>query len=279
MALQLQGAEIDEAEVFSHAADVTLPNRSRRETLTDPFDGLGTWQASLSAAGRHWREDLPFSAELPESWSEAPTLVRALEIVRQFARADRGAAPWLHLPILLHRMEITASPLPCLVAGAKAFRFPRHDAAATLTALLRQLARIAAQGRERLDAIEADRKRAIQTIAAQRRPGMMTPLLALLQHRPVLSPEKAAQALKITVSGAGKLLAKAASAGLVREISGRGSWRVYVMPDLAVHFGFAAAPAGRPRSVPEPAPELEAVIADFDREMAAIDAMLNRRPG
>jgi hypothetical protein len=109
----------------------------------------------------------------------------------------------------------------------------------------------------------------------ERRPGALTRLLALAQLRPLLSPQSAAHALGLTLSGAGKLLARAAALELLVEVSGRRAWRVYLVPDVAVELGLKPPRRGRPTSrlpTPDPAGPLSHVIAAFDREMAAFEA-------
>ena len=94
--------------------------------------------------------------------------------------------------------------------------------------------------------------------------------------QPVLSPRAVAIRLRLTISGAGKLLARAAASGLLVEVSGRQSWRAYLPPDLAQSFGFVPARRGRPLAPPPPRPALDAVLSDFDGEMRAIDERLAR---
>ncbi|PKP94146.1 MAG: hypothetical protein CVT77_03485 [Alphaproteobacteria bacterium HGW-Alphaproteobacteria-16] len=106
-AQQLQGLEIDEADTFSWAIGVALPHRPLRPSVDDPFDGFSAWRQALDAKGRHWREDLPFTVDLPDTWQDAPALCRALEITRQHARADRTARPWLQLPLLLSAAKVS----------------------------------------------------------------------------------------------------------------------------------------------------------------------------
>ena len=80
----------------------------------------------------------------------------------------------------------------------------------------------------------------------------------------------------MTVSGAGKLLARAAERGLFVEVSGRTSWRVYITSEAGIALGILAAPRGRPPSPPPPSPGLDAVLCAFDREMEAIDRLLEK---
>lgn len=122
--------------------------------MDDPFGTFPKWWDALHAQNRHWQEQLPFSPAFPEGHAEAPLLIRMLEIVRQFARAERSVMPWLWLPVLLHRAGLTSSPLPCLTAGDKAFRLGTRDPSAVLARLLRTIETAASHGLTLLDRIE-----------------------------------------------------------------------------------------------------------------------------
>ena len=267
-----QSAEIDEIDIFALVCGVALPQRPRLAFAADELAALASWQAALTKPdGRHWRELVPVTLDLPADWSERPALLRALELTAIHARSDRSAAPWLEGPSMLKALGVTRAPLPCLVTADKALRFAPRDREAIVPRYLRALTKAADDGRERLDAVEGDRMRGASTVAAALRPGKMVSLAALLQRRPLLTPIGVSRALRLTISGAGKLLARAADQGLVVEISGRKAWRAYLTPDLAVTFGFAAQPAGRPLRPPEP--DTRALLR-FDEEMAEIDIML-----
>lgn len=271
-ALQLQSIEIDEIDVYSWGCGHNLPNRARRSSVADDFAGFEPWRSALAAHGRHWREDLPFTPDLPEGFEKAPALLRALEITAQSARATGTVQPWLALPMLLQRLGVTQTPLPCLVGGDKGFRLSTRANEAVVRRLLKALIAAAGVSLTRLDAMEADRRRAIAAIAAERRAGLLPRVLALSQQTPLLAPQRVASRLRISLSGAGKLLARAAALGLLIEVSGRGSWRLYLVLDLAVTFGFANPTRGRPRSDPPALPH-DRAIADileaFDAEMIA----------
>lgn len=274
-ALQLQGAEIDEAEVFAWGTGVPLPGRQHRSSLDDPFSAFDGWRRSLAATGHHWQEQLPFTPELDDGFAAAPALLRACEVMRQFALADRSIQPWLWLPVLLHRMGVTQAPLPSLAGGHKALRFGSLQAGPQCLRLLRQMTRAADQSIASIDAIEDDRRRAIYAISGLHRPGLLTALAAALLHHPVTSPDRIAETLGLTLSGAGKLLDRAASMALVREVSGRRSWRVYAAPDVAIALGLAPALRGRPRKALDPLvppKDIDDIVSTFDREMAEFDA-------
>lgn len=269
-ALQLQSVEIDEIDVFSWGCGLVLPQRAPRSSVADDFAPFLLWRTAMAARGRHWREDLPFALDLPDGFAAAPALLRAFEITRHFACATGTAESWLALPMLLQRLGVTQTPLPCLVGGDKAFRLaPRADEA-LLRRLLKAVAQAASDGTARLVAMETDRARAVAAIVAERRPGLLPRVLAFAQYAPLLSPQLVSTHLRISLSGAGKLLARAAARGLWIEVSGRRSWRTYLPPDLAIAFGFAPPQRGRPRSEPPPLLQdrnLAGIIDAFDMEM------------
>lgn len=269
-----QGAEIDEIDVFALATDSTLPGRRPIAFAAEERTALATWQRRIADAGSpHWRELVPSTVDLPSDWGERPALLRALELTAVRLRADRSEAGWLGMPFLLKALGITRTPLPCLVAADKALRLAPRDRTAIVPRYLKALAKAAEQGLTRLDNIEADRIRAAEAVALTRRPASLLSLLGLLRKRPVLTPLGTARALKLTVSGAGKLLSRAADVGLVAEITGRQAWRAYIPVDLALAFGFWQRRVGRPPALHDPGP-LDPVLARFDAEMAAIDARL-----
>lgn len=271
-ARQGQGAELDEIDIFALACGLPLPQRRPLAFAEDEAKALADWQAQLADRSRpHWRELVPVTLDLPPDWRERPALLRALALTAAHAQADRGPTPWLTQPKLLTALGITARPLPCLVAPDKALRLAPRDPTIPRRSLKR-LAKAAEDGLAQLVAMEADRRRAAAVLADQHRPGALVALVALTQRRPLLAPVGVARALGVGISGAGKLLKRAAALGLLVEISGRQSWRAYLVPDLAVRFGFISPPRGRPRAVPPATVPVDALLAQFDAEMAAFDA-------
>lgn len=269
-----QGAEVDEIDIFALACGASLPGRRSIAFAADELTALVTWQRSLaSAARRHWREIIPLTIDVPEDWRERPALLRALEVTGRHARADRSDRPWLDSPALLASLGLTATPLPCLVVADKALRLAPRDRAAIVPRYLKSLIRGAELGLERVAELEADRRRAAQVVAQTRRPAGFVSLLGLLRHRPMVTPLGLARALKLTVSGAGKLLNRAAAKGLVVEITDRQAWRTYLPADLALAFGYRRRSSGRPPALPDHA-HLDPILARFDADMTAIEARL-----
>jgi hypothetical protein len=275
-AMQLQGAEIDEIDVFSWGCGLPLPGRPRRITVIDEFEPFGAWWSLLHVGDQAgWRDRLPFT---PDIQSGLPRLLQALDLMRQYARRDQRIDAWLALPIFLHRLGLTLSPLPCLVAGSKSFRLAASVPGETIRATCKALAIAAQRGLEMLDELERGHRAALRAVQAEYRAGKLVDLLALGLAMGMLSPAGVAKALDISIAGAGKLLDRAAGLGLIVEVSGRRSWKAYVTPDLAVAFGFRRPATGRPRKEIGPSiadASLSGTLAEFDRAMAEIDARLS----
>lgn len=276
-ALQLQKFEIEEIDLIARECGLQLAGRPRLETAGDPFSAFEPWCERLAEkAGRHWREDLPFTFDPPTGWEEAPALVRALTLLDAWARADRTIAPWLAFPVVLHRMGITTRALPCLIAGNPGQRFALDARPALLKRLLKQLTRSAEGGLTRLERLEDVVRRSAAAISTERRPGKLADLGRIALTRPCLAARSLAPQLDLTISGAGKLLTRAARLGLLVEISGRDTWRSYVTSDVGSALGLVAPTRGRPRLPPAPSPALDSVLAAFDAEMADFEGRIAR---
>jgi len=276
-ALRLQQFPLEEIDIIAENCGIRLAGREAPSTAAEPFAAYHPWLARLAQAdGRHWREDLPFSFDPPTGWAEAPVLVRALALLDHWARADGSSAPWLGLPLVLRRLGITTATLPCLVVGDAGQRFALDPRPVLLKRLLKQLRRSAEEGVARLDRLEETARRSAATIATEHRPGKLAELGRVALSRPCLAARSLAPLLDLTISGAGKLLQRAARLGLLVETSQRGTWRSYVAPDIAIALGFVAPDRGRPRAAPRPFPALDTMLAVFDSEMAALDARLER---
>ncbi len=274
-ALQLQRYEIDEIDVFSQATGVPIAGRPSVATAGRPFDAFGEWKHSFDRATvRHWREGLPFSFDPPDTWSKAPPLIRALTLLDIWTRQDPSPRPWLCFPQLLASMNVVASALPCLVIGDLSLRTLHGPRERQLKRLLKALRSTAADGLKRLDRLEGWRLNFAAVLAEESRPGLLRDLGKLVLSQPLVTARLIADTFEITLSGAGKLLARAAAHRLLVEVSGRNSWRLYVTPDMGIALGMVSPPRGRPPSPPRRTEELDTVLADFDKEMEEIDTLL-----
>jgi hypothetical protein len=149
---------------------------------------------------------------------------------------------------------------------------PTYDA---VRASVRALGSSAKAGIDSLNGIERHYSEARRIVLAERRPGALVPLMALSLVQPALTPTSVAELLNLSLSGSGKLLDRAASLGLVHEVTGRSTWKTYLVPDIAITFGFTPARRGRPAKT-EPLPpfdkSLAAVLTSFDKEMEVFAA-------
>ncbi|RZJ96310.1 MAG: hypothetical protein EOO76_19595 [Novosphingobium sp.] len=280
-ALALQQVEVDEIDVFSWGCGLKLPRRALPTTHLDNYADFGAWQAALSEIDPlAWRDALPLAIGEPAGAADHPVLIRALDRVRQHARVDGSPIPWLGLPFALRDLKLASAPLPCLTGGVKAFRLKKTPQDADWLAAIRDLERMANAGLARLDALERFYRDAQRAIAAEYRPGALPALLALIQHRPLVSPQSVATDLGLSLAGASKLLERARAGELLVEITERKTWRLFLAPDLAAEFGFVAPKRGRPAKEAAALPrdrELAAVFDAFDDEMAKINILLSRR--
>jgi hypothetical protein len=277
-ALQLQGVEIDEIDVLSWGCGLPLTARPKRSTTIDEFEAFALWWSDLHRpVTSNWRDQIPFTPAQASDEASWPGLLRAVEIMRQGARQDRTVAAWLRLPELLKAFGATETPLPCLVDGAKSFRLRATPTDDDWRAVLRGIEKAAENGLQRLQTMETYHRRSMAAVMAERRPGALPRLLTLSTFHPLLSPQSVAGLLHLSLPGAGKLLSRAADLGLLSEVSGRRAWRRYLVPDLAIAFGFLSAPKGRPQKVPVNNPfdrDLASTLATFDEEMRLLDRKL-----
>lgn len=282
-ALQLQGVEVDEIDVFSWGCSLRIPGRSLRATNLDQYERFGPWRAALQAKDLlAWRDALPMSIAEPPGAADHPPLVGALDRVRQHARIDGTITPWLGLPFALRDQRLSASALPCLGGGSKALRLKRRPDVTDWLSTVRSLEASALKGFSRLDQLERLYRAAQRAISDEYRPGALPSLVALSCHRPLLSPQSVSETLGMSIAGASKLLERTAATGLLVEITQRRTWRLFLASDLAVDFGYAAPKRGRPKAEPPPLPAtggLVAVFDAFDEEMSAIDDLLRRVSG
>lgn len=276
-ALHLQLSQTEEIDIIAQRCNLRLPGRALPRTEDEPFAAYDGWLALLSEPeGRHWSEGLPFTFDPPEGWQDAPLLIRALHLLDAAARADRTINPWLAFPLTLRRIGLTRHALPCMALGDPSQRFASDPRPVLLRRLLKAMQKRAEDGLDRLERLEATTRRAATALAKEHRPGKLADLGRLTLTRPCLAARSLAPLLNLTVSGAGKLLERAAALGLMVEISGRESWRTYVAPDVAIALGLHPADRGRPPSATSPAPEVQSILSSFDAEMADIDARLRK---
>src|SRR3546814_7335465 len=97
---------------------------------------------------------LPTAIGEPSEAKDHPPLVRSLDGVRQLARIDHTIMAWLGLPFALRDRGLSATPMPCLAGGAKAFRLKRRPGVDDWLAATRGVERAACDGLARLHRLE-----------------------------------------------------------------------------------------------------------------------------
>lgn len=251
-ALYLQNEQIDEVDVFSHFCGLRLPGRAIPETNSEPYAEFAKWEALLhDGEGRHWRQALPFTFDLPQGWEGAPKLVRSLVVLHKWTSVDMTKMAWLQGPILLQQFRVTNAVLPNLVFGNAAMRSNNSRTDVLLRQLLTDLRKVAEVGLARFDAMEDATMRFANIVAKEKRLGKLKDLGLLLLIDPLLTPRRVADYLGLTVSGAGKLLQRAAKHDIVSEVSGRGTWRAYATRDIAMALNLIEPKRGRPHKIPK----------------------------
>lgn len=233
--------------------------------------------------------------------------------------ALRGA-----LPLFLAQRSVSRTPLYGLTGAAALDGAAPADRDRWIVCFLTALADEAADGLLRLRALErawtAVRRRldaARQGDDASGQPSSQPALRSssrlphavdLLAATPLLGPAALGRSLGITRAGASRMLARLAGLEMALEITGRGSHKLYALPDLAGLRGelrrppprrpAAAArldegsndpespplaladlviPTGRPLPLPTPRVDLAAAIAALDEPLRRVQATLRRQ--
>ncbi len=136
--------------MYAWGCGIQVPGRARLVTVFDPFEFEPRRRQLTDGRSQHWREGLG-ALVTPDPDYAGPRLIRAPQALRQISMADRSIETWLELPLMLARMGLTQTPLPCLVVGEKRLRFGQHAEDALLRRLLKALGEAAVSGRARLE--------------------------------------------------------------------------------------------------------------------------------
>ncbi|KHL24210.1 hypothetical protein PK98_14540 [Croceibacterium mercuriale] len=274
--LRAHDSSAAESDLFSHLRGTPLPHRLPATLKQEDCAVFEEWRSALQVrAAPPWRELVHVAVDLPEAWDAAPALLRLLALAAHHTQQQPSTAPPI-MPRLLQALGLSEAVLPSLVIIDPAWRHRPRKVAASVRRSLRRLTRAALRARKRLARIEAGATHAARVLDGEPRAGALRPLIDLVGRHGIVTPRGIAREYGLSISGAGKLLARAARLGLVVEVSGRASWRTYLSPHLAIEFGYVEAPRGRPPALaPRPLP-LTPTLQAFDDELAAIDAMLAR---
>lgn len=275
-ALRAQHIELEEIDVFNADFGIASDRYIDRRDL-DIVGSLPKWQTELDARSHsHWNENLPFSFDPPPNWDTAPQLLRALEVNAFWSRHDHSIDCWLGMPRLLHSMNITSSPLPCLAGGDPAFRFMPHNAEANLRRSLKRLTRAAQDGSQLLDGLERLVSDMTRSLSSELRRNSLKTLCIMILDRPVITPVSFARSTGLSTSGSGKLMKRAVELRIISPIKSASSWKMYIARDIATRLNIIKARAGRPAMTATPARSMDDILEQFDKEWNDVSDILNR---
>ncbi len=233
-----------------------------------------------------------------------PVLSAAGHALWQWRRSGRPPGiGQVAVPLFLARTGLAGAPLPGLCLAPP----PAEPLDLWLGRWLNGLAARADQARRGLDGLALTWTLWRRRIGERRSSSRLVRLAGLAAAMPRLSPALAERHLGCTRRGACLLLAELARLGVLREVTGRRAWKLYVTEDLGTPDLGAAPPPGPdipagdaatvpdtpardmaalrhrppPRRLPEaaepvPPPEIDlsALLRDTDRAIARVTALL-----
>ena len=207
---------------------------------------------------------------LPADAAAAPRLLRALEQLRLALRVDgERLEALLALPWCLADQRLTATPLPGLAIVHRQLALERMDARRVRPVLLARLGTAASDTLGLLARLASDRAYQHQISADAKKPGNLLRLADLLLACPLVSPQLVAGRLAMGLPEAGQLCQRAARLGLLAEMTGRKSWKIYAAVHVRDRYGIKV--RSQPAPTPLPAPTSDPALRPM---LDAVDALL-----
>lgn len=164
--------------------------------------------------------------EMLSSWTKEDTLPPPLPSHLLFKEIMEGDP--LELPIRLYHSGFTHTMLPCLTQPHK-------------------VKSQAEQGLMMLKDLNQHRAILAQRLSHKKHDHRLWHVAALFLKWPALTPSSAAQLLGLSISGAGKLLQRAALAAICVETSGQHNYKLYVSADCVKTFGLGLSTRNKTR--------------------------------
>jgi hypothetical protein len=263
------------------------PSSSTPGTALGQADGGAAADENLERITEHGQLVLEACAASPA----ATPLLKAADVVWQM-RCQSDLRPGvLHyaLPVWWHRQGLTSTPLPGLAA------FPNRNemgAGRWQAVFLQGLARAARAGQQVLADLGINWQRWQRLIGARRSDSQLFDVAVMALAAPSLTPAAVAALLPPPRHGAkggqpryavaGQLLDELARLRLIEEITGRRSWRRYVVCDVsasqppAMERGTGQPLAAVMASPPVSTEKLDEVLAHLDAVTARSAALVTR---
>ncbi|WP_338929192.1 helix-turn-helix domain-containing protein (plasmid) [Roseomonas mucosa] len=212
------------------------------ESLAAALRSLGdsAWPAATASPGTvvpdvaAWRRGWLRTGEgMPALLAAAQAAARWLRDAGEgdIARPEPQQALFLAAVLLKRRRRLDHVPLPFWAGAGPGERLPRPTADPATWPLL-FLARVAAaarRGLEVLDRLEVAQQQLTALAEGARRSSSLPAAAALVLRRPLVTAPQLARDLGLTHQGALLILAKLQEARIVREVTGRGSFRAYAV--------------------------------------------------
>ena len=205
--------------------------QTRRDTVDAAFGAnpFVAYDPNWDTAGRvaAWLDVLPTLATLPA----LPAAALALDAWHALEPVEHGNAALgrLLIPAYLQRRGPLAMPALCLGAGLRALRRPpalQHPIGRAIAGFCDAVA-AADHGLALHARLVLARQRLDRHLNGRRRSSRLPALLALVLEHPLVSAALIAQRLKMSPQRATGYLTLLARTGVLRELSGRGRFRIY----------------------------------------------------
>jgi hypothetical protein len=205
----------------------------------------------------------------------APRLFRALELLRlSVLQSRRQVECWGALPFALSDVGLTHLPVPGLTLTHQRLRFERFDAIVVRRALLEQLDQMLFELIALTRRLNDNQTVMKLWLAGLAKPAGLGRLADLLLKLPLVSPALLTRMLKIDISAAGRLCARAADIGLLQLISSRGSWKVYAATKVQDRYGVKLETPTLSSPGIFVSPELEKLFGGVDALLAELDGKI-----
>ena len=133
----------------------------------------------------------------------------------------------------------------------------------------------AVQGRRDLDTLSLNWSMWTRLLGKRRSTSRHMRVLAVVAAMTAAAPAQVSRLTGMTTRGAAMLMEEMAALGILRELSDRESWKVFVCRDMPGGAGEGASPSARPEIA---VPDLGGLFGDIDRAMAAVSRRLSAIP-
>jgi hypothetical protein len=190
---------------------------------------------SLPALGLGLEADITTDNTSPANRRPPSPLLSTAALIQAWLRQDRDPDQLIQAVLRRwYRGRHILTPLPSLL-GSRAWRAAHKSSPdAFLGTYARAVERSSAQEVLRLQALQGNIHAWHDRIGPRRRHAHIPRALALIAALPWVTPTLLAGRLRITLQSASRILHQMRDLGIVHEISGRTSWKIYAATDIPI---------------------------------------------